>query len=457
MSYKFNLDHTLAIGDIHDMITIDIKPQTRCTVTGGDIEIHGFLTFNGTYLTSELEEAPFEGSVPLDITLPYVGGAPDVKPEIVSFDYRVDNKKALTLTLDVALSGYGEKSRVPEVMDAWIDPIVEEPVYEEAVIAPFSETQVPVSEVHVEAAEIAPFPTFDGLAPVATVEEEVCEVPVEEVPPVLSGVNEQLVETLPPMEENVWATVNEEIPYSPLVDLVDPVGGGVPVVDAARIDPIEFVLEEPLVTSEPAVIAPSVEAVALPVADVPAPVVEIVKETVAPEEVPVVGDECLEEPDLILDTFEAPQTPIPEPVHEIAPTPEVRLSTSAAALMDELFAMKRGTAFKEKQVVPARNEPDVIVPESVAVVVDEVVETPVAPEVEPAPVVLVNDGGDSVARQFADGNTVIKMVYVANESQTLGGLLEAHGASLDDVWNLEALADGVTVGDCVMLRYEKSD
>jgi hypothetical protein len=63
---------------------------------------------------------------------------------------------------------------------------------------------------------------------------------------------------------------------------------------------------------------------------------------------------------------------------------------------------------------------------------------------------------DSIARQFADGETTIKMVYVDHESETLGGVLERHEATLDDVWNLSELAEGIDVGDCVMLRYEKT-
>jgi len=66
------------------------------------------------------------------------------------------------------------------------------------------------------------------------------------------------------------------------------------------------------------------------------------------------------------------------------------------------------------------------------------------------------NSSDSVASQFADGKTTLKMVYVEDESQTLSGVLERYTASLDDVWNLQSLNDGVSVGDCVMLRYEKS-
>ena len=121
MSYKFNLDHTLSVADIHDMITIDIKPETRSVVVNGDIEITGYLAFRGSYLTPELSEELFEGYIPVDINLPYRGGASVVTPEIVGFDYRVSNKESLTLKLEVALSGYNTlEPRIQE--DAVIEP-----------------------------------------------------------------------------------------------------------------------------------------------------------------------------------------------------------------------------------------------------------------------------------------------------------------------------------------------
>lgn len=126
MSYKFSLDHTLSLADIHDMIAVDIKPETRCTVVNGDMAINGYLSFRGSYLTPELAEAPFEGYIPVDISLPYRGGSLDVSPEIVGFDYQVDNRESLTLNLEIALAGYS--------MD---EPRVEEITHEEAIIEPF--------------------------------------------------------------------------------------------------------------------------------------------------------------------------------------------------------------------------------------------------------------------------------------------------------------------------------
>jgi len=383
MSYKFNLDHTLAIADIHDMITIDIKPETRCVVAGEEVEVQGYLTFRGSYLTPELAEELFEGSIPVDITLPYLGGAPDVQPEVVSFDYRVENKESLTLSLEVSLKGYHVNEPRENVMDAWVDPVVEEPVYEEAVIEPFVFDTTTLSDYDTDA-------SYEGILPltenVLDEEEDTrVEVAVEELER--------------PIDEEV-----DTIPYSPLVETREQI---------VEIEEIHF--ESELV-------------------DVP--------ETATVE----VSPSVVEIEEAVKPLVEEELTPVVEEVEERSAP---KITDSAAALMEELFAMKRGTAFKEKMGL--REE----VPAEAEVLSAEVeAEEDISEDYEPEncePVVAA----DSVARQFADGEMTIKMVYVDDDLETLGGVLERYEATLDDVWNLEELADGVDVGDCVMLRYEK--
>ena len=122
MSYKFSLDHTMLMADVHDMITIDIKPETRSTVVNGDIEITGYLAFRGSYLTPELSEELFEGYIPVDIMLPYRGGTPNVMLEVAGFDYQVESKESLTLNLIVGLIGYNHEASRVEVETAVIEP-----------------------------------------------------------------------------------------------------------------------------------------------------------------------------------------------------------------------------------------------------------------------------------------------------------------------------------------------
>jgi len=134
--------------------------------------------------------------------------------------------------------------------------------------------------------------------------------------------------------------------------------------------------------------------------------------------------------------------------------------------MDELFALKREQAFVVEEEFPSAvvvedeecvREVEPSVTEKSVDKMEEVSEPEVnEPEDEMSEVCEAGDFASSIGRQFADGETTIKMVYVGHEAQTLGGVLERHEATLDDVWNLSELADGVEVGDCVMLRYEKT-
>ena len=423
MSYKFNLDHTLAIADIHDMITIDIKPETRCSVTGGDVEIHGYLTFRGSYLTPELGEAPFEGSVPLDITLPYLGGVPDIRPEVVAFDYLVDNKKSLTLNLEIALKGYVVADDKDVVLDAWVEPIVDEPVYEEvvyeeAVIEPFDFSTPSTEEIVMQASEVQTpqmleeaYPFYQEAVPIFEDEPFIQEEIVVRVEPSVTETEELVMEVVP-QEEEVF---EEEIPYSPLIDLEER------TVDIEAVEFEHYEVPEP--TSEP-------------VAEVEIPQAPV-------QEAPI-SEEVFEE--------------IEVPLEREKP----KMSDSAMALMDELFAMKRGKAFKEQMLEPGLSQAEVEIepvlePEKLAdtQVVDS--EEMSADSVENVPVEANVHSDNSVARQFADGETTIKMVYVEEETDTLGGVLERYMATLDDVWNLSELADGVSIGDCVMLRYEKTE
>ena len=613
MSYKFDLDHTLAIADIHDMITIDIKPETSCSVRDENIEIHGYLTFRGAYLTSDLSEAPFEGSLPVDITLPYLGGDPEVYPEVIALDYRVASKESLTLQLEIALNGYYmeeqreideanswaesvvddyhteqyeeeintwndsvassheieaareevetnacnsaedfhyiEIEATPEEVaaslwsdsveeyhpeaprevaeDTWTNPPTEELTHEEAVIEPFEfVTTAPPEESAEIAQDFQPRTeeitfveeamneevealvedeiheeeimetTYDIRAEEAVafeeeiyeeeaiveleVEEEVeleeareeeivafeAEIYEEEEAIVELEVEEEVVELEEAREEEVVA-FEEEI-YEEEEAIVElEVEEEVVELEEAReeeavaceeeiYEEVEAIVELEVEEEEEVELEEAREeeavATALVEEEIPySPLVEVEERDVFVEEIHF--DDPLS--DAEVDVDEIDESELDEEVVSVEDVIEERtaprLTTSAAALMDELFALKRESVDDIEEDVPG------------AVVDEEEIDR----ELE---VSELEDSDDSdiseestdetyesqVAHQFADGNTTIKMVYVGNESETLGGVLERHEATLDDVWNLPELTDGVDVGDCVMLRYEKT-
>jgi len=316
MSYKFTLDHKLELENIHDMITIDMQPATECVVSKDTIQMTGHFSFEGTFLTVELEEAPFEGVIPIDITLPYFGGATDVRLEMVTFDYHVVNKASLSLKFDMIILGYEGAGHA-------VDAIV--------------------------------------------------------------------TEHLPHKEE---AMVTEEIPYSPLVPVTP---------ENMREEPIREEACEMVETE----VEPQLEEV--PVVDYQSQFFEI----------PVVSDE---------DFYK--RVPEPNLTLEEVPMP----------------------AFEEVPVVPIEDIQDMEIEREEAPVemLEEAEEDLEQPEKATA-------FADSVARQFSDGQTTVKMVYVRRESELLGEVLERNAATLDDVWNLSKLDDVVHAGDCVMIKYDKSE
>ena len=487
MSYKFDLDHTLAIADIHDMITIDIKPETWCSVREGDIEIQGYLSFRGSYLTPDFGEAPFEGSLPLDITLPYLGGSPNVQPEVVAFDYRVENEESLTLHLEVALSGYAieepqergtmnpwldssvsdhheeapyehvetndrthpdevhnhdENSR-EEAMNPWHQPVVNDSVYEEAVIEPFDFATTASTEV--KAASEQDFQP--RIEEVVVEEEEVYEE-------IAVAVEEEIF-------EEVEVAVSEEV-REVVVEVEEEISDEEAVVEVEEIYEEETVVVEEELREEVAVVEEEVvveaeeelrEEVAVVEEEIPySPLIETHDHSAFAMENPL-EDQMVEVESHVMEDV------IPR-LEEVSERITPKVTASAAALMDELFALKREKAFVIEEEVPSavvvEEECEREVETSAIEELEDEVEEVLEHEDEESEVDEAEVFVSSIARQFADGETTIKMVYVGHETQTLGGVLERHEATLDDVWNLSELANGVEVGDCVMLRYEKS-
>ena len=464
MSYKFNLDHTLAIADIHDMITIDINPKTRCSVTGGDLEIYGYLTFHGSYLTSELGEAPFEGRIPLDITLPYLDGASEVHPEVVSFDYRVENEESLTLSFEITLKDYNISKISKEV-------IVEEPRYEDAIIEPFdfattvstdksatmyqeSQPNVLVIEEEacegvVEAVEKVSIP----YSPLMEIKE--CDVRIEEIDfkeKTSTTIKEEIIPVTKEEEYRVHSEVdtNEEKFAKEKVQIEEKV---IPVTKEeeyrvhSEVDNNEKRFTKEEVSIGEKVIPVTKEEEHRVHSEVDSNEEKVTKEKIQIEEeiIPITKEEEYRVHSEV-DNNEEKVTKEKVQIEEVEVRVLPKITDSEAILMEELFTVKREMIVEEKTQPRGEVACDKDV---LGAVVEMEAET-----------ISEDDAflsvADSVARQFADGETTIKMIYVGHESETLGGVLERYSATLDDVWNLSELAGGVTVGDCVMLRYEKS-
>ena len=70
MSYSFNWDCTLPIENIHDIVSINIVPETKAYNEGDYLSIRGHILIEGEYVSSVGNQSDFSESIPLDITLP---------------------------------------------------------------------------------------------------------------------------------------------------------------------------------------------------------------------------------------------------------------------------------------------------------------------------------------------------------------------------------------------------
>jgi len=365
MNYKFDLDHMLAIANIHEMITIDIKPETTSIALETDVKIHGYLKFNGSYLTPTLDEEGFDGQIPIDITLPLLPTSASIDPEISKFDYLVKKGESLTLKIEITLKGYP----VDEAA-AWFQPVNEEIAYQQAVIEPFTtaslsqQASASLTEATSEALGAEFFEISDNhdeLEKQVTIASD-CQATTLAM---TADFDEQFATIAKLNDATTSKVVDEPVFYSPLVDIVE---------EELAINQIELADLNSVVARQELV-------------ELDASLSQFVELEIAQPEMP---QQVLGQASANQELKTAPDTS--------ATTPEA-LSASEAS----------------------------------------------------SPVALV----DSVARQFFDGEITIKMVYVDHQSQTLDDILGRYSATLNDVWNLPSVTKGITVGDCVMLRYEK--
>lgn len=387
MSYKFNIDHSIPISDLHDMISIDIYPETRSIINGPNIEIHGYLTFVGSYLTNTLGEAGFEGSMPIDITLPYRGGSAEISPEISAFDYSINENDSLFLGLEINLSGYEYSEERPSVMDALIEPYEE---IEEEYIEEFEEfSEYPqINEESLQ--QPSYYEDFD--LPQEYLENQCDDNPHDEIEENHSELIDEDIEIISDNKDNQFEI--EEV---------------LTTIAELTLEEMEIEDDIPLYESE------------LSMSDIPYSPLVASNQNINNVEFTSFYDDNVE--------FYQPT--------EIG-RDEKNYSDGISGLMDELFDMKKEVA--RKKAFRKQQEEELRIEEEEKFVCPR----PKQPYIS------------NLARHFDEKNTTIKMVYVEKESDTLGQVLERYTSKMDDVWNLNTISDGVKVGDCVMLKYEKT-
>ena len=520
MSYSFNWDYTLPIENIHDIVSINIVPETKAYNEGDYLSIRGHILIEGEYVSSVGNQSDFSESIPLDITLPNTGRHGDIKVDVTNFDYEIEDDEKLCLELNLNIAGYDLDS-IPSLVEEVVEtPAEQAPVLftKEASISHPNLVEEEDDDHHQSAfidTDDVDYLDFDDMAmpsnqeAIELVEDDdddrkekltdkikqlITSQPSIPSQPVVEEVEEVIVEE--PVEEVVVPLQPEEVvvEVEPVVEEVKPVAKPKPVMPIPTLSPVvEESVEEVIVQSEPEEVVVEVEPVVeevkpvakpKPVMPIPtlSPVVEgLVEEVIVqsePEEVVVEVEPVVEEIKPVVQPKPVMPIPTVSPVVEES-VEEIVIEVEPDIVEEEEilpFPLKKTSIVEEEPVKTAdksdifdmlyeldEEEPEVIEIEEAPVVEEEVVTQSIvtpqpvvsAPTVEPvieqSQTAVAYD--DSIANQFADGESIIKIVFVQEEETTLTDLCTKYSVTEENIYNCENLTSTLCQGDRVMINY----
>lgn len=230
----------------------------------------------------------------------------------------------------------------------------------------------------------------------------------------------------------------------------------------------QFITKEPVEVKEPVVDV--VSEVPEEVGVVEAPQVEEVVEKVKPKPVapiPAVSNVVKVEEEPAVTEVEEEEEILPFPLKE----KEVVEANPVQAKKSDIFNMLYSLDETEPVLEEVASQP----------VVEEIVSTPVVEEIEPTVVVeneqvvqpqsVVSEeveattgqnqvistysSDDSIANQFLDGESILKIIFVQEEETTISNICTKYDVPEKAIYNLEGLNSPLHCGDRVMINYGK--
>lgn len=440
MSYSFNWDYTLPIENIHDIVSINIVPETKAYNEGDYLSIRGHILIEGEYVSSVGNQSDFSESIPLDITLPNTGRHGDIKVDVTNFDYEIEDDEKLCLELNLNIAGYDLDS-IPSLVEEVVEtPAEQAPVLftKEASISHPTLVEEEDDDHHQSAfidTDDVDYLDFDDMAMPSNQEAiELVEDDDDDRKEKLTDKIKQLITSQP------------SIPSQPVVEEVEE------VEEVIVEEPVEEVVvpsqpEEVVVEVEPVVEEVKPVAKPKPVMPIPtlSPVVEeLVEEVIVqsePEEVVVeVEPDIVEEEEIL---------PFPLKKTSIVEEEPVKIADKS-----DIFDMLYELDEEEPEVIEIEEAPVVeeeVVTQSI-VTPQPVVSAPtVEPVIEQSQTAVAYD--DSIANQFADGESIIKIVFVQEEETTLTDLCTKYSVTEENIYNCENLTSTLCQGDRVMINY----
>ena len=452
MSYSFNWDCTLPISNINDIVSIDIDPQAKAYDEGDYLSLRGQVLIDGEYTTTNGNQESFKEYIPIDITLPNNGRGEQIKPDITNFDYQVQDGSNLFLTLNLNLDGYDWDNSITlvEEQENEIEVQTQAPVL-------FTKEAVVSSVEHANTMEI-------------TQEQESCEG--TEAPK--TNQNDEGIGYIEYSQGNSHQeTEVDDLDYIDFDEVVlDHVQEAIdPKLATERKESLtdkvkQFIQKEPVKVDETSVqvvseLPKEVEVVETVQSEsaVSKPVVEEVKEktvtpttkasnVVKPQETLVIKEEEEVLPFPIKEKEEMQVTPAP---------------TQKSDIFDMLYSLDEDEACEEETNSTPATEEILTAP-----MVEEIQSAQVSENkenlseegeqtiiTEQNQMVFSDTSDDSIANQFLDGESILKIVFVQEEETTISTICTKYNVPEKAIYNLEELNHSLQCGDRVMINYGK--
>ncbi|HAX72709.1 MAG TPA: hypothetical protein DCY20_04230 [Firmicutes bacterium] len=463
MSYSFYWDCTLPIKNIKDIVNINIVPQTTSFDEGDYLSVRGYVAIDGEYVSHSGVQYLFNERIPLDISLPKEGRTGKIETDISNFDYSIYDNDKLYLNLNLTIEGYDlrkDKQKLAydlaaegdEEEIAPISVLEEESIHKEAIKAGLNKPQkeevelgyATTEEIHQNAfiaTTVENYLDFDNeVLSGSNVQESLCEDKTLEVedetkrkdkqvlkPAVIETPKSVVVETpkLAVVETPVAVEVAKPAPKPVVTPLQKPTASDMEDLFGANTATLVTPqVAKPVVKETTAVLEE--EVLPFPVKS-DKKVVETTSKSVTPKSKIFDLLYDLEEPAVVETVVE--KTPVVvETVVEKAPV-VVETVVEKAPVVVEKVVEKKPTVVQSVELETTEE--------------DEEVEVEVTPT--------------TVYSHFADGESLMKIVFIQEEEVTVTQLAHKYDVPVECIYNYELINGPLMQGDRVMINYGKQN
>lgn len=405
MSYSFNWECTLPISNIQDIISINMVPNTTVHDEGDYLSVRGQILIDGEYTTTYGNQSTFSEYIPIDITLPNNGRGGEITSDITNFDYDVKDGNNLFLTLNLNLEGYD-----------------------------WDNSAVLVEDNHQEI-------EVEKQAPVLFTKEAAISSQVHEV----MGEKEVLSEMEDCLDDLEYIDFDEVV-LDHKEQAIDPMSA----TDRKDVltDKIKQIITKQTNKADETIEQPLSE-------DVMEQEIPIEKEVVEKaKSKPLFSISNVKKSQVTPVNEESDEEVLPFPLNKQSVVEQVPVQTKKSDMFDMLYTLDSQAPIIEEVTSVEDNKPVVDVNEQFMMPEQEVMEDVEEGTGEQTPI-STYASEDSVANQFSDGESTLKIIFVQEEETTISTICTKYNVPEKAICNMEQLNLPLKCGDRVMINYGK--